>query len=75
MDQQQTVDMMMSGQRQTTDGSSLQATNMIYTSGFRVRSQVARRGTSVTKNYRLRKQVERLSVPKDEYIPKDPYKY
>ena len=44
-------------------------------SGFRVRSQVARGGTAVTKNYRIRKQVERLSVPKVEYIPIDPYKY
>lgn len=24
---------------------------------------------------KLRKQVDRLSVPKTEYIPKDPYKY
>ena len=44
-------------------------------SGFRVRSQVARKGTAIAKNYRIRKTVERLSVPKEEYIPQDPYKY
>jgi hypothetical protein len=44
--------------------------------GFRVRSQVAKsRGGNQIKNYKIRKQVERLSVPKTEYIPNDPYKY
>jgi hypothetical protein len=44
--------------------------------GFRVRSQVAKHGReNHIKNYKIRKQVERLSVPKTEYIPNDPYKY
>ena len=45
--------------------------------GFRVRSSVAKRSShsGYIKNYKLRKQVDRLSVPKNEYIPKDPYKY
>ena len=38
--------------------------NEFQISGFRVRSQVARKGTAVTKNYRLRKAVDRLSAPK-----------
>lgn len=49
--------------------------NEFQISGFRVRSQVARKGTAVTKNYRLRKAVDRLSAPKEDYIPQDPYKY
>jgi hypothetical protein len=44
--------------------------------GFRVRSQFARVSSNgQIKNFKLRKQIERLSVPKNEYIPKDPYKY
>lgn len=43
--------------------------------GFRVRSSIAKRSSTGThlKNYKLRKQVDRLSVPKMDYVPKDPY--
>ena len=63
---------MLSGQR--GDGRAL-LSEEFQLSGFRVRSQVARKGTAIKKNYRLRKTVERLSAPKVEYIPQDPYKY
>lgn len=43
--------------------------------GFRVRSHAVNQNQFLPKNMKLRKQVERLSVPKSEYIPKDPYKY
>lgn len=43
---------MLSGQR--GDGRTLMSEEF-QLSGFRVRSQVARKGTAITKNYRLRK--------------------
>ena len=55
--------------------SPLSCSTRIGTSKFKVRNHIVSRSSAIPKSIRIRRQVERLSSPKTEYIPKDPFKY
>ena len=54
---------------------SIRRVNSMATTGFRVRQEVIPKQTRIVRNMKMRSNVERLSKPKQEYIPQNPYLY
>ena len=59
---------------QTNEQELLRGTNLSSPGFFRVQSQINTQ-KSLLKNQRLARQMQRLSQPKTDYIPRDPFKY
>lgn len=64
----------MIDQRTQHEQDMMRETNLSSPGFFRVRSQVNTQ-KSLLKNQRLNRQMQRLSQPKPDYIPRDPFKY